>query len=57
VAFGLGLAQCRRWADTSTGRLVIVLVPVLTYLVTIGIESNGFVASFVSLCCDWDLYS
>jgi NhaP-type Na+/H+ or K+/H+ antiporter len=48
VAFVLGLAQRRGWADTSTGRLVVVLVPLLTYLVAVGLDGNGFVASFVS---------
>jgi NhaP-type Na+/H+ or K+/H+ antiporter len=48
VAFVLGFAQRRRWTDTASGRLVIVLVPLLTYLVAVRVDGNGFVASFVS---------
>ncbi|KAA2258887.1 sodium:proton exchanger [Solihabitans fulvus] len=35
------------WMTGQSGRIAILLAPLLTYTVTVGIDGNGFVASFV----------
>ncbi|GAA1618699.1 cation:proton antiporter [Actinoplanes couchii] len=48
AAMALHQARRREWAEQSSARIVLVLVPLLTYLAAVSVDGNGFVASFVS---------
>jgi NhaP-type Na+/H+ or K+/H+ antiporter len=49
-AAGIVFRATRRvgFASARSGRLVMVLIPILTYVVAIGLQANGFVAAFIA---------
>ncbi|MGW4063122.1 cation:proton antiporter [Amycolatopsis sp. NPDC004747] len=47
LAWLMDRAQRRNWMTGQSSRIAVLLAPLLTYTVTVGIDGNGFVASFV----------
>ncbi|MBE8518564.1 cation:proton antiporter [Amycolatopsis sp. H6(2020)] len=47
LAWLMDQAQRRNWMTGQSSRIAVLLAPLLTYTVTVGIDGNGFVASFV----------
>ncbi|MEV6444960.1 cation:proton antiporter [Amycolatopsis sp. NPDC051716] len=47
LAWLMDRAQRRNWMTGQSSRVAVLLAPLLTYTVTVGIDGNGFVASFV----------
>jgi NhaP-type Na+/H+ or K+/H+ antiporter len=47
LALLLTAAHRAAWLTEQSGRIVVLLVPLLTYTVTVALDGNGFVASFV----------
>ncbi|WP_233225690.1 cation:proton antiporter domain-containing protein [Amycolatopsis sp. CA-126428] len=47
LAWLMDRAQRRNWMTGQSSRVAVLLTPLLTYTVTVGIDGNGFVASFV----------
>ncbi|MFB9904244.1 cation:proton antiporter domain-containing protein [Allokutzneria oryzae] len=47
LALMLTAAHRAGWLTEQSGRIVVLLVPLLTYTATVAVDGNGFVASFV----------
>ncbi|WP_037310160.1 cation:proton antiporter domain-containing protein [Amycolatopsis orientalis] len=47
LAVLLTAAHRAHWLTEQSGRVVVLLVPLLTYTATVAIDGNGFVASFI----------
>jgi NhaP-type Na+/H+ or K+/H+ antiporter len=47
LAVLLTAAHRSGWLTEQSGRIVVLLVPLLTYTATVAVDGNGFVASFV----------
>ncbi|MBB5897937.1 cation:proton antiporter [Kutzneria kofuensis] len=47
LALLMNLAARAGWMTEQSGRVTVLLAPLLTYTVTVAIDGNGFVASFV----------
>jgi NhaP-type Na+/H+ or K+/H+ antiporter len=47
LAWLMDRAHQAGWMTGQSGRVTVLLAPLLTYTVTVGIDGNGFVASFV----------
>lgn len=47
LALLMNWAHRTGWLTDQSGRIAVLLAPLLTYTVTVGIDGNGFVASFV----------
>ncbi|TCO54309.1 cation:proton antiporter [Actinocrispum wychmicini] len=47
LAWLMDRAQQAGWMTRQSARVTVLLTPLLTYSVTVGIDGNGFVASFV----------
>ncbi|MFD5829615.1 cation:proton antiporter [Lentzea sp. NPDC060358] len=47
LALLLSAAHRTGWLTEQSGRIVVLLVPLLTYAATVAVDGNGFVASFV----------
>ncbi|HET6704876.1 cation:proton antiporter [Amycolatopsis sp.] len=47
LAWLLDRAHHAGWVTAQSGRLVVLLAPLLTYAATVAVDGNGFVASFV----------
>ncbi|NUT96160.1 MAG: sodium:proton exchanger [Saccharothrix sp.] len=47
LALLLTAAHRTGWLTEQSGRIVVLLVPLLTYTATVAVDGNGFVASFV----------
>lgn len=47
LAWLMDRAHGAGWMTDQSGRIAVLLAPLLTYVVTVGIDGNGFVASFV----------
>jgi NhaP-type Na+/H+ or K+/H+ antiporter len=47
LALLMNFAERAGWMTEQSGRITVLLAPLLTYTVTVGIDGNGFVASFI----------
>ncbi|PWK87144.1 sodium/proton antiporter (CPA1 family) [Lentzea atacamensis] len=47
LALLLSAAHRAGWLTEQSGRIVVLLVPLLTYTATVAVDGNGFVASFI----------
>lgn len=47
LALLLTAAHRSGWLTEQSGRIVVLLVPLLTYTATVAVDGNGFVASFI----------
>lgn len=47
LALLLNVAHRAGWLTEQSGRIVVLLVPLLTYTATVAVDGNGFVASFI----------
>ncbi|MEV4049877.1 cation:proton antiporter [Amycolatopsis sp. NPDC049688] len=47
LAWLLDRAHHAGWVTAQSGRIVVLLAPLLTYAATVAVDGNGFVASFV----------
>jgi NhaP-type Na+/H+ or K+/H+ antiporter len=47
LALLMNAAERAGWMTDQSGRITVLLAPLLTYTVTVGIDGNGFVASFI----------